>query len=36
MFGINLQYQFLTICLKSYILYKTCGFEQMAQKNCQN
>ena len=42
MFGINLQlfnsklieYQFLTMCLKSYILRKTCGFAQIAQKNC--
>jgi len=40
MYGINLQlfnsisleYQFLTICLKSYILHKTCGFAQIAQK----
>ena len=39
MYGINLQllilcleYQFLTICLKSYILRKTCGFAQIAQK----
>ena len=41
MYGINLQllilsleYQFLTMCLKSYILRKTCGFAQIAQKNC--
>ena len=44
MYGINLQlfnskqleYQFLTICLKSYILRKTCGFAQIAQKNAHN
>jgi len=40
MYGINLclilslEYEFLTICLKSYILRKTCGFAQIAQKNC--
>ena len=44
MYGINqfsclilsLGYQFLTICLKSYILRKTCGFAQIAQKIAQN
>ena len=42
MYGINLQlfnsklieYQFLTMCLKSYIFRKTYGFAQIAQKNC--
>ena len=28
---LSLEYQFLTICLKSYILRKTCGFAQIAQ-----
>ena len=30
---LSLEYQFLTICLKSYILRKTCEFAQIAQKN---
>ena len=41
MYGINLQLfnsklkiSIFTICLKSYILRKTCGFAQIAEKNC--
>ena len=41
MYGINLQLfnsklkiSIFTICLKSYILRKTCGFAQFVQKNC--
>jgi len=40
MYGINLQLfnskfkiSIFTICLKSYILRKTCGFAQISQKN---
>ena len=29
---LSLEYKFLTMCLKSYILRKTCGFVQIAQK----
>ena len=29
---LSLECQFLTICLKSYILRKTCGFAQIVQK----
>ena len=43
MYGINLQLfnsklkiSIFTICLKSYILLKTCDFAQISQKNCEN